>query len=116
MEGLIIRFCIASGKAHFYFHGQEKIVTAGNIVIYRPKEEQRYYYYGVDHTEVYWVHFTGNNVKNILRQYGINDDMHVIHTGTSLEFKNIFLPPTNSFVMKLTSGFNPQVRHPWFQP
>lgn len=91
MEGLIIRFCIASGKAHFYFHGQEKIVTAGNIVIYRPKEEQRYYYYGVDHTEVYWVHFTGNNVKNILRQYGINDDMHVIHTGTSLEFKNIFL-------------------------
>lgn len=82
---------IASGKAHFYFHGKEEIISAGNMVIYRPKEEQRYYYYGTDHTEVYWVHFTGNNVKNILRSHGISDDMHVIHTGTSLEYKQLFL-------------------------
>lgn len=82
---------VASGKAHFYFNGVKQIVTAGNMVIYRPKEEQRYYYYGVDHTEVYWVHFTGNNVKNILRKYGIPDDAHVIHTGTSLDYKRIFL-------------------------
>ena len=81
---------IASGKAHFYFNGVEEIVTAGNMVIYRPKEEQRYYYYGIDHTEVYWVHFTGNDVKNIIRKYGIPDDVHVIHTGTSLEYKRIF--------------------------
>ena len=81
---------VASGKGHFYFNGTEEIVPAGNMVIYRPKEEQRYYYYGTDQTEVYWVHFTGNNVKNTLRKYGIADDMHVIHTGTSLEFKNIF--------------------------
>ena len=82
---------IASGKAHFYFNGKEETVTAGNMVLYRPKEEQRYYYYGMDHTEVYWVHFTGNNVTNILRKYGIPDDTHVIHTGTSLEYKTIFL-------------------------
>lgn len=82
---------IASGKAHFYFHGTEQIVTAGNMVLYRPKEEQRYYYYGEDQTEVYWVHFTGSNVKNILRKYGITDDVHVIHTGTSLEYKRLFL-------------------------
>lgn len=82
---------VASGKGHFYFNGVEQIVPAGNMVIYRPKEEQRYYYYGVDHTEVYWVHFTGSSVKNILRKYGISDDMHVIHTGTSLDFKKIFL-------------------------
>ena len=81
---------VASGKAHFYFNGEEQIVTAGNMVIYRPKEEQRYYYYGVDHTEVFWLHFTGNNVKNILRKYGIADHMRVIHTGTSLEYKHIF--------------------------
>ena len=28
---------IASGKAHFFFDGVEKIVNAGNMVIYRPK-------------------------------------------------------------------------------
>lgn len=82
---------IASGKAHFYFHGKEEIVTAGNMVLYRPREEQRYYYYGVDRTEVYWVHFTGNNVKNILRKYGIPDQAHVIHTGTSLDYKKVYL-------------------------
>lgn len=81
---------VAAGKAHFYFHGEEKIVTADHMVLYRPKEEQRYYYYGADQTEVYWVHFTGNNVKNILRGYGISDDIHVIHTGTSLEYKRLF--------------------------
>lgn len=82
---------IASGKAHFYFHGVEEIVPAGNMVLYRPKEEQRYYYYGEDQTEVYWVHFTGNNVTNILRKYGIEDHVHVIHTGTSMEYKRLFL-------------------------
>lgn len=82
---------IASGKAHFYFNGKEEIVTAGNMVLYRPKEEQRYYYYGTDRTEVYWVHFTGNNVKNILRKYRIPDGAHVIHTGTSLEYKKTYL-------------------------
>lgn len=81
---------IASGKAHFYFNGTEEIVSTGNMVIYRPREEQRYYYYGADQTEVYWVHFTGSDVKNILRKYGITDDIHVIHTGTSLEYKRLF--------------------------
>ena len=81
---------VASGRAYFYFNGVEQIVNAGNMVLYRPQEEQRYYYYGVDHTEVFWVHFTGSDVKNILRTYGIADDVHVIHTGTSLEYKRIF--------------------------
>lgn len=83
---------VASGIAHFHFDHEENetIVTAGNMVIYRPKEFQKYEYYGVDQTEVYWVHFTGNNVKNILRSYGITDDLRVFYTGTSLEYERIF--------------------------
>ena len=81
---------VAAGKGHFYFNGKEHIVPAGNMVLYRPREEQRYYYYGADHTEVYWVHFTGSNVTNILRRYGFRDGEHVIHTGTSLEYSHIF--------------------------
>ena len=60
-------------------------------MLYRPKEEQKYSYYGIDHTEVYWVHFTGSDVKHILAKYGITDHMHKIYTGTSLEYKQIFL-------------------------
>lgn len=83
---------IASGKAYFYFDNspEPSIVTAGYMVIYRPKEPQRYIYYGIDQTEVYWVHFTGGNVKNLLRSYGIKDHMRIIYTGTSFEYTRIF--------------------------
>lgn len=46
---------IASGKAHFHFNGKEKIVHAGHMVLYRPKEPQQYEYYGEEKTEAYWV-------------------------------------------------------------
>lgn len=81
---------IASGQAHFFFDDEDTIVTAGHMVIYRPKEMQRYIYYGVDQTEVYWVHFTGSDVTNILRKYGITNNTRVIYTGTSLEYSKIF--------------------------
>lgn len=83
---------VSAGIAHFHFENEknETIVSAGNMVLYRPKEFQKYEYYGTDKTEVYWIHFTGNNVKNILRSYGISDDMRVFYVGTSLEYTRIF--------------------------
>lgn len=83
---------VSAGIVHFHFDHVENdtVVTAGNMVIYRPKEFQKYEYYAVDKTEVYWVHFTGGNVTNILRSYGIKDDMRVIYAGTSLEYERIF--------------------------
>ena len=56
------------GHFHFDTVDNETIVPAGNIVIFRPKELQKYEYYGEDKTEVYWIHFTGSDVKNILRK------------------------------------------------
>lgn len=82
---------VASGKAHFYINGEERIISSGHMILYRPKEMQRYYYYGPDHPEVYWLHFTGSNVKNILRSYGIADNETVLSTGTHLEYKQLFL-------------------------
>lgn len=81
---------IASGKAHFHFNGEEKIVTAGHMVLYRPKEPQKYEYYGEDQTEVYWVHFTGGNVTNLLRSYGLTDDKTVFYCGSNMEYPNLF--------------------------
>ena len=71
---------IASGKAIFYFNGEPKEVTAGHMVLIQPKQEQRYEYYGKDKPEVYWVHFTGSDVKNILRHYDIPLDRNVIYS------------------------------------
>lgn len=81
---------IASGKAHFFFHGKEEIVTAGHMVLYRPKEVQKYIYYGEDQTEVYWIHFTGSDVKNILKNYGFSPGKQVFYTGNSTEYRQLF--------------------------
>ena len=81
---------IAAGKAHFHINGKEEIVTAGHMVLYRPKEPQKYEYYAEDQTEVYWVHFTGSNVTNILRSYGLTKDKKIFYCGSGLEYQNHF--------------------------
>lgn len=81
---------IAAGKAHFYLNGQDETIDAGNMVLYRPKEEQHYVYYGKDRTEVFWVHFTGSDVRNILRKYGFNERQHVYFVGNVPEYRRIY--------------------------
>lgn len=83
---------IASGKAYFHFGSEENetVVTAGHMVLYRPREMQKYEYYAIDQTEVYWVHFTGNDVTNLLRKYEIPIKEHIFYTGTSPEYQWIF--------------------------
>lgn len=60
------------------------------MVLYRPREMQKYEYYAIDQTEVYWVHFTGSDVTNLLRKYEIPIKEHVFYTGTSPEYQWIF--------------------------
>lgn len=81
---------VATGKAHFFFNGREEIVHAGSMVLYCPIEEQKYVYYAADHPEVFWVHFTGYDVRNILRYYHLTPEQHVYRTGTRAEYRWIF--------------------------
>ena len=81
---------IVSGKTHFFFGGKERIVTAGHMVLIQPRQEQRYDYYGAEKPEVYWVHFTGSDVKNILRKYKIPMDDPVFYSGASSTYAYIF--------------------------
>ena len=81
---------IAAGKAHFYFNGTEKIVSAGNMVLYFPDQPQEYVYYRADQTDVYWVHFTGNEVEEILKYYNINLQNNILYIGTSPDYQWLF--------------------------
>lgn len=81
---------VASGKAHFFFNGKDTIVNSGSMVLYRPHEPQKYIYHAEERPEVYWVHFTGYDVKNILEFYGFPETENVIRTGLSPEFKRLF--------------------------
>lgn len=90
---------VAAGKAHFHFGDEEKIVSAGHMVLYRPKEPQKYEYYGNDQTEVYWVHFTGGNVTNLLRSYGLTDDKKVFYCGSDLAYQQLLRAMINELQM-----------------
>ena len=82
---------IAAGKGKFYFKGKEPtIVTKGNMVLFRPGEPQVYYYYAVDKTEVYWVHFTGWKVEEYLERYELPHDENVFYTGVSPDYPWIY--------------------------
>ena len=81
---------VASGKTIFYFNGEPKEVAAGHMVLFQPRQEQHYEYFAVDRPEVYWVHFTGSDVKNILRHYDIPLDKNVIYSGSSATYAYLF--------------------------
>ena len=83
---------IAAGKGEFYFKGSKEptIVTKGNMILFRPGEPQVYYYYAVDKTEVYWVHFTGWKVEEYLARYELPHDENVFYTGVSPDYPWIY--------------------------
>ena len=83
---------IAAGRGEFYFKGSKEptIVTKGNMILFRPGEPQVYYYYAVDKTEVYWVHFTGWKVEEYLERYELPRDENVFYTGVSPDYPWIY--------------------------
>ena len=81
---------VANGKTHFWFDGKGEIVSAGYMVLYKPEEIQKYVYYLEDNPEVFWIHFTGSDVKNILAYHGISLDEHVFYCGVLPDYKALF--------------------------
>ncbi|MBQ7535762.1 MAG: helix-turn-helix transcriptional regulator [Stomatobaculum sp.] len=81
---------ISAGKGHFILDGHDVVVPAGNMVLYQPKHEQHYYFLGEDKSQYWFVHFTGREVKNILKHYEIPIDGYIIRTGLSYEYEDLF--------------------------
>ncbi len=81
---------INSGKLHLYENGEERIITKGNMLLFRPGVPQIYSIYLSDKPETYWVHFTGNNVEVLLDYYGMPKDKLVFFTGTSTDYPWLF--------------------------
>ena len=81
---------VANGKTHFWFDGREEIVSADHMVLYKSEEIQKYVYYLEDNPEVFWIHFTGSDLKNILAYHGISLDEHVFYCGVLPDYKALF--------------------------
>lgn len=81
---------IAAGQGHFFINGQERVVSAGNIIVYLPGQPQEYVYYKDDKTDVFWVHFTGSDVERIIDYYNIRLSENIIYIGTSPDYQWLF--------------------------
>lgn len=83
---------IASGKGYFYFSDSVKptVIEAGNMVLYHPDEFQKYAYYGRDHTDIYWLHFTGAGLDDLFRRYGLDLSLNIIPSGTAAFYAQSF--------------------------
>ncbi len=84
-----------SGQGHFSFEddGKDTVVSAGQMVLFRPGDRQVYNYLAEDKTEVYWVHFTGSRVTELLNKYGLllPSSERILRSGVFVEYKDIFL-------------------------
>ena len=78
---------IASGKAHFYFQkDKETVARAGSLILYRPKQFQKYSFCGGDNVNAYWIHFTGKDIKALLSTFPYTNVNPIINVGLNSEY------------------------------
>lgn len=80
---------IMNGFGYYKIKGKEYKVPAGSIVLYRPGDEQDYYYLHEDQTELFWIHFSGYAVNELLRKYHLSDN-NIYSVGIQTECINLF--------------------------
>ena len=62
---------ILSGRCHAEVRGEEITAKAGDAVLFRPGEKQKYAFYKADKSESLWIHFTGSGCADYLRTLGL---------------------------------------------
>ncbi len=77
---------IYKGRGEFLINKKRMFCDAGTIILYRPGEEQFYSYFCEDAPEVFWIHFTGSDVEEILNKYSIKSG----YVGESSYLKHMF--------------------------
>lgn len=90
---------VAKGKAYFEMKGKEVLIEEGEIVIYKPYEEQNYRYDLNDKSNIYWIHFSGNNVEKLLNNIELASDM-VYNIG----FKEKYIKLWEDIIMEIQSN------------
>ena len=81
---------IANGKGEFEFKSGKRTVNKGNMVLFRPREQQIYTYYASDKADIYWVHFTGSKVENFLAHYNLSKTGNVFFAGFSPDYQWLY--------------------------
>jgi AraC-like DNA-binding protein len=60
---------VAHGFANFWVCDKFINVPSGTFILYYPGEKQHYYYYLKEQPEIYWIHFSGSQAIDMLKEY-----------------------------------------------
>ena len=90
---------VHKGYGNFGIKGEKFKVGEGNIVLYKPFEPQELVYLHTDHPEMYWIHFTGYDVENILNETGLND-YRLMNIGINEEVPAVYMKILNALTVK----------------
>lgn len=77
---------IDKGVGHYYIQNEWKILSAGNMLLFRPGEPQVYSYYANERPEIFWIHFTGTACESLLDKYEIKS----CYLGDNQAFQPLF--------------------------
>ncbi len=80
---------LVNGAGYYHIGDKPERVPGGNIIVYKPLEEQNYFYLENDQTELYWIHFTGTSASQLLRDLGL-EDRHIYEVGIQTECIQLF--------------------------
>jgi len=80
---------LINGIGHYRLGRETVTADAGNIILYKPGEKQEYYYLGDEKAEIYWMHFTGCEVENLLLSLSLSEK-NIYRTGIDSGCINIF--------------------------
>ena len=69
---------ITEGCCFIKENGEEIAVPEGNIILYRPFEEQNYYFKKKIKSTSYYVHFSGTKCEEILSGFGLSERVSFI--------------------------------------
>lgn len=68
---------VQKGKLYYYIKDKKYLCPEGSILLYKPNEPQIYVYYCEDNSDIFWIHFTGNDVESWLAHNGISNKTHM---------------------------------------
>lgn len=77
---------IENGFGYFKFNDDYEKIGGKTVILFKPNEPQIYKYYKKDSTTIYWMHFSGRDVENILKELNLYDKKVIpINNGIALK-------------------------------
>lgn len=90
---------ITNGFCMVEFDNREFKVGAGNIILFKPYEKQKYRFLAKDNSISSYIHFSGTACAELLERFGLSHK-HIYYVGTSNKLEQIFSKMEDEFILK----------------